>query len=249
MTRARTLPGTAVRKEALRMQPPARARGRGRRARRRVRRPAAAQAAEDPARPSPPPPSPPGPPALAVLARGPAARRRALRAPDVGLPPRQGPARTTTRWSCGGGCGSTTRSRSTSRSAAASCRTSRLQQALGGARPGTTRSTARSSWVHWLWFFEPHGSLALDPRQAPRALPAVGPADVGRLRHRLRVYCGGADRAALVGLGERLPDDRGAADHAGGRRGAVGPRLGPRCTPSSAATRGRRCPRFTSPPR
>ena len=107
-------------------------------------------------------------------------------------------------------------------SAAAGCRT----RGCSGPSRGPAGSNALDrvlTWVHWLWFFEPHLRAALDPRPPQRALPARRPPDGRGLRPRLRRLLRRADRAALVGL-RGGPDRRGgAADHGRGRRGDLGP--------------------------
>ena len=97
----------------------------------------------------------------------------------------------------------------------------------GGARPGQRRSTARSPGSTGC------GSSSRTPRwsgsspgtpsasRAPRAR-CPGVYDLG-----CAIYYAVADRAALVGVRARPHRRRGAADHGGGRREAVGPRLEP----------------------
>src|SRR6185436_1460412 len=80
------------------------------------------------------------------------------------------------------------------------------------------------------------GPLELVPRAArdapvhagppPGQVPALGGADGGVLRPRLRRLLAGADRAALVRRGER-PDARRAPDDGGGRRALLETPLAP----------------------
>ncbi len=121
----------------------------------------------------------------------------------------------------------------------------RAQRALSGLPKGNPLDSTLS-WVHWLWFFEPHSSLvwilARHPERFPRSarqMAAVFDLGLRRLRR-------GSDRAALVGVRAGAHRREGAADHGRGRRGAAGAAPGSRCTRSSAATPGRRCPRCTS---
>ena len=164
---------------------------------------------------------------------------------------------------CAGGCGFATRSSPTACSALGELPNVRLQRALSR-RGGVTRLDRVLSIVHWAWFFEPHLTPALRPGSPPRALPARGAPDGRHLRPRLRALLRGADGAAVVGGRARL--HRGAGRPS--RVAAEAPQRSRRCagswstsarrsggrpgsgsTTRSAATRGRRCRRFTSPPR
>ena len=66
----------------------------------------------------------------------------------------------------------------------------------------------------------------LHARAPPRAVPALGGADGGLLRPRLRRLLGGADRAAVVRGRERV-HAAGAADHGGGRAAVLETPLAP----------------------
>ena len=163
-----------------------------------------------------------GPPSLRGRRQAhPPPRRRDVRPPDVDVHDGPRAALRRSRARPGAGCGSTTRSAPTPCSAAASCRTS-ASSGPSQASAGETTVDRFLSWAHWAWFLEPHGSLDLDPGPAPRALRALGAADVRGLRHRLRDLHGGPHGAAMVGIRGGLHRREGTADHAGGRRGGVG---------------------------
>ena len=103
--------------------------------------------------------------------------------------------------------------------------TTRLQRALG--RPGRIRPHDLAlSWVHWSWFFVPHGSLVYvlvrHPGQYARSATLHG----RHVRPRAAGLLGGPDRAALV-RGRERPDGARAADHGRGRRAVLGSPLAP----------------------
>ena len=169
----------------------------------------------------------------APLAR---ARRRRVRAADVGLPGRLqvAPRRPATRRR--GACTSTIRSSPTACSASASCRRVRLQRAL--ARTGPTapdwrdaRSRARVGALELV-----HGAARRrSPTSScavPRALRARRGDDLRGVRPRRERLLAGADRAALVRGRERSADARATGDAAGApddgrvRRGVLERRLG-----------------------
>ena len=75
----------------------------------------------------------------------------------------------------------------------------RIQRALAGL--GRRNAIDRFlSWVHWSWFLEPHGALTWILARHPEHFAALGAADVGGLRPRLRHLHGGAHGAPVVGL-------------------------------------------------
>ena len=105
--------------------------------------------------------------------------------------------------------------------------------------PGCTGSGSSSRTARW------SGSSPRHPERFARsARQMAGVYDLG-----CAVYCGRADRAALVGVRGGAHRREGEADHGRGGGGAVGAESGTRCTPSSAATPGPRCPRSISRPR
>ena len=132
-------------------------------------------------------------------------RRRALRAADVGLPALQGPPARRPRGAPRAGFGSTIRSAPTARSAAASCPARDCSRHSRGSARGNPLDRTLS-WVHWMWFFEPHGSLLWILAKHPERFPRAARQMSARLRPRLRRLLAGPDRAALVGVREGLRD-------------------------------------------
>ena len=152
-------------------------------------------------------------------------RRGAVRAADVGLPERARTCPTTTPRRCGPGSASTTRSRADLAIGGGELPNVRLQRALEGLGRGNPLDRTLS-WVHWLWFFEPHGSLvwilAKHPERFPRAARQMaGVFDLGCV-----VYAAVPTAPPWWAAENGHADPRVQADHGRGRRGAVGPLLG-----------------------
>ena len=110
--------------------------------------------------------------------------------------------------------------------------TLRLQRALG--TPGQVRRHDLAlAWVHWSWFFVPHGASAYILVKHRWHFPRAAAHDGRRLRPRPARLLGGAHRAAMVGGSERQHAAR-AQDHGGSWGALLGSRSGVRSTISSA---------------
>ena len=104
------------------------------------------------------------------------ARRRPLRAADVGRSRWSTSSPTTTRSACARACGPAIRSsldRALGRGSAAE--RPPAEGAWPRLGPGDRLDRALS-WVHWLWFLEPYVALLFDPDPPQRPLPALPPA-------------------------------------------------------------------------
>ena len=192
------------------------------------------------------------------------ARRGPVRAADVGRSRSPTSCPTTIPRRCDGACASAIRSAATACSAAASCR----PPACSGRSRGPGEATALDrvlTVAHWAWFFAAARLARSTCSLATRALPARGPPARRHLRPRLRDLLPGARRRRRGGRPRRATSTRSwsacaprspagpaaaaAADHGRRRRAGLGDGRGRGSTTRSAATRGRRCRRFTSRPR
>ena len=121
--------------------------------------------------------------------------------------------------------------------------TIRVQRLLG--RPGRTTALDRTlTWVHWLWFLEPHVAAGWILLRHPRALPSLRRDDRRRLRPR-RDRVRDACRPRRPGG----PPSRACCRRGGSwrRSGSVsGVASGGLYTISSEATQSPPCPPFTS---
>ena len=126
----------------------------------------------------------------------------------------------------------------------------RLQRALSGVLPAGNPLESTLSWLHWLWFFEPHTSLvwilARHPERFPRSARQMAAVfDIG-----CAVYAAVPTAPPWWASEQgRTTDQEVQADHGRGRREALGQGLGSHVQLPRAETPGPRCPLFTSAPR